>query len=141
MPISSSTPNAQIAEYTVSASTYGKTYTYTYDNNGNILSVSDGSYTTSYTYDSANQLTRENNQAAGKTWTWTYDNAGNILVKKEYAYTTGTLGTVQKTVNYAYGDSAWGDLLTIHDGKTITYDTIGNPLSERHIELHLGAWP
>jgi len=35
-------------------------------------------YTTSYVYDSANQLVRENNQEAGKTWVWTYDEAGNI---------------------------------------------------------------
>ena len=34
------------------------------------------------------------------------------------------------TVAYTYGDSDWGDLLTGYDGKTISYDTIGNPLSD-----------
>ena len=113
------------------ASGYNVTYTYTYDDNGNILSVStsDGKRTT-YTYDSANQLTRENNQAAGKTWVWTYDDAGNITSRKEYAYTTGSLGSVLSTVNYTYGDSSWGDLLTGWNGKTITSDTIGNMLSD-----------
>ena len=101
---------------------------YTYDDNGNILTISDGTYTTSYTYDTANQLTRENNQKAGKTWVWTYDNAGNILSRKEYAYTTGTLGTALDTVSYGYTDSAWGDLLTSYDGQTITSDEIGNML-------------
>ncbi len=30
---------------------------------------------------------------------------------------------------YSYADSDWGDLLTIYDGKSITYDAIGNPLT------------
>jgi len=74
-------------------------------------------------------LLRENNLAAGLTRVWTYDNAGNILSKKEYAYTTGALGAVLDTVVYSYGDSSWGDLLTAYDGKPITYDGIGNPLT------------
>ena len=123
------TTSGQIATLKSVASGYNVTYTYTYDDNGNILSVSNGATTTSYVYDSANQLTRENNQAAGKTWVWTYDDAGNILSKKEYAYTTGTLGSVQSTVNYTY-DGTWGDLLTGYNGKTITSDTIGNMLSD-----------
>lgn len=105
--------------------------TYTYDDNGNILSVGDGTNTTTYVYDSQNQLIRENNQAQGYTHTWTYDNAGNIQVRKEYAYTLqenlNTL-TPTDTVNYSYqDDEGWGDLLTAYDGKAITYDTIGNP--------------
>lgn len=54
-------------------------------------------YTTTYGYDRANQLIRENNQGEDKTWVWTYDNAGNILTKKEYAYTTGTPGSFLST--------------------------------------------
>ena len=113
------------------ASGYNVTYTYTYDDNGNILSVStsDGKSTT-YTYDSANQLVRENSQAEGKTWVWTYDDAGNITSRNEYAYTTGSLGSVLSTINYTYGDSSWGDLLTRWYGKTITSDAIGNMLSD-----------
>lgn len=103
--------------------------TYTYDGNGNILTVSDGTSTTSYAYDSQNQLIRENNAALNKTYTWTYDNAGNILSRNEYAYTTGTLGTPTDTVIYSYDCSDWGDLLTAYDGKTIDYDTVGNPVT------------
>jgi len=91
--------------------------------------VNFGGNTTKYTYDSQNQLIREDNQAGGYTYFWTYDNAGNILSRKEYAYTTGTLGTPIDTVNYTYGNANWGDLLTKYDGQTITYDTIGNPLT------------
>ena len=101
-----------------------------YDNNGNIFSISDGTNTTSYVYDSANQLIRENNQAGGFTRAWTYDNAGNIRTREEYAYTTGELGTPTDTVTYTYGDGDWGDLLTAYDGETITYDNVGNPISD-----------
>ena len=125
---SSGAPTSQVATVKITGN-YNVTYTYAYDKNGNITSVSDGTNTTTYVYDSANQLTRENNQAAGKTTVWTYDNAGNIKTRKEYAYTTGTVGTATDTVTYTYGNSNWGDLLTAYDGVTITSDAIGNPTS------------
>ena len=117
--------NGRVTELENAAGTFG----YTYDANRNILSITFGGKTTTYTYDSQNQLTRENNQAGGYTYTWEYDNAGNIVNRKEYAYTTGTLGAVVDTISYDYGNANWGDLLTSYDGQTITYDTIGNPLS------------
>ena len=122
----------QVTAFRTQVLGYDVTYSYTYDDNGNILSVHDGTYTTSYVYDSQGQLLRENNQAGGFTHTWTYDNAGNILERKEYAYTTGSLEgvTPTDTVLYGYGDAIWGDLLTSYDGSYITYDEIGNPLSD-----------
>ena len=119
---STTTTSSQVYKWTAG----GTTYTYTYDTRGNITAISDGSKTTTYVYDSLDQLTRENNQAAGKTWVYTYDNGGNILTKKEYAYTTGTLGTALDTISYGYGDSTWKDLLTSYDGQTLTTDAIGN---------------
>ena len=66
-----------------------------------------------------------------KSYTYTYDNAGNRISKGTYAFTTGTLGTVQSTMTYAYGDNNWGDKLTSYtSGNTtqnIEYDEIGNP--------------
>ena len=103
------------------------------DDNGNIISISDGTRAITYEYDSANQLIRENNPYANCTWVLTYDGAGNILSKKEYAYTlvaTNELGNAPKTYSYGYGDAEWGDLLTSYNSKTITYDEIGNPLSD-----------
>ena len=85
------------------------TCSYAYDDNGNITSISDGTNVTTYAYDTANQLVRENNQAANRTWVWTYDDAGNILSRKEYYYSTGSLGTLLDTVIYTYGDSSWGE--------------------------------
>ena len=126
------------------------TYDYSYDDNGNILTICetlttpDGAieytYNTSYVYDSANQLIRENNQQKNYTHTWTYDNAGNILNRKEYAYTTGSLEDVTLTGEgaYVYENSEWGDLLTEYNGNDIVYDLnnddednkgIGNPTS------------
>lgn len=116
------TTSSQVYKWTVG----GTTYTYTYDTRGNITAISDGSKTTTYVYDSFDQLTRENNQAAGKTWVYTYDNGGNILTKKEYTYTTGTLGAALDTISYGYGDSTWKDLLTSYDGQALTTDAIGN---------------
>ena len=127
---SSTKTSGQISQHVVDAAGYDKTYNYTYDDNGNIVSISDGSNSTTYEYDSANQLVRENNQAGGYTYTWTYNNAGNIQNRKEYAYTTETLGTATDTISYTYGVSAWGDLLTEYDGTTYSYDTIGNLTSD-----------
>ena len=119
---SSTATSAQVYKWAVG----GTTYTYTYDARGNITAISDGISTTSYVYDSHDQLTRENNQAAGKTWVYTYDNGGNIRRKSEYAYTTGTLGAALDTISYGYGDSEWHDLLTSYDGKQLSSDAIGN---------------
>ena len=69
------------------------TYTYTYDDNGNILTISDGTDTTSYVYDSQNQLLRENNQEQGRTYTWAYDSGGNIIDQKTYDYSVDDLST------------------------------------------------
>ena len=74
-----------------------------------------------------NQLTRENNADIGKTYVYTYDKSGNIQTKQVYAYTTGTLGTLQDTITYTYGNTAWKDQLTNYDGTAISYDASGNP--------------
>ena len=118
---SSTTTSAQVATYRTVGGSYDITYSYTYDKNGNIRTVSDGTNTTTYSYDSANQLIREDNQEKGKSYTWTYDNAGNILSFNTYAYTRGTTGTAQDAVAYGY-DEVWGDLLISYDGSAVTYE-------------------
>ena len=60
----------------VSTGGYSAIYNYTSDGNGNIVSETLDGKRTTYVYDSANQLIRENNQRANRTWTWTYDAAG-----------------------------------------------------------------
>ena len=62
--------------------------------------------------------------------TYEYDVGGNIVNKKEYGYYSGTAtSTPRKTTNYTYGNTNWKDQLTAYNGKGITYDEIGNPLS------------
>ena len=113
----------------------GKTanFNYTYDANGNILSVS-GDQTAVYEYDDLGQLITEtigtgDDQVIIR---YTYDNGGNILSRTEYTCSgNGTVSGGGTTTSYTYGDAEWGDLLTAYNGDEITYDGIGNPLSYR----------
>ena len=107
----------------------GSAISYIYDQNGNIESITDGTKFTKYYYNELNEVIREDNGYLNKSITYTYDAGGNILNKKEYAYTNGTLGTVLTTIGYTYGDTNWKDKLTAYNGKAISYDAIGNPLS------------
>ena len=114
----------------------GTMLTYAYDDAGNITSVNDGVKTISYAYDLLGQLIRANDPydatagSNGTTWVYAYDLGGNILSKTAYAYTTGTVGTAVKTDSYSYGDANWKDKLTAINGAAISYDAIGNPLSD-----------
>ena len=110
----------------------GEAFSYTYDDVGNISSVTRNGVTTTYVYDKLGQLIRVNDPedtADGTTWVYEYDLGGNILCKKRYAYTTGELGSVLETIAYEY-DSVWKDKLVKYDGNAITYDAIGNPLTD-----------
>ena len=99
----------------------GTTLSYGYDAEERITSVVETytvdatpvTNTTLYTYDALGQLLTEtvNGEVVN---TMKYDNYGNIVEKNGKAYT--------------YGDATWKDLLTGFDGKTIEYDTQGNPV-------------
>lgn len=115
-----STPTTSLVSQIVLSN--GLTLTYGYDEEERITSVTetrtvDGvptASTTLYTYDALGQLLTEtvNGEVVN---TMTYDNYGNILSKNGVAYT--------------YGDGDWKDLLTSHNGRSITYDKQGNPTS------------
>ena len=98
------------------------TLEYTYDELGNITSVSkNGTVVEQYSYDALSQLVSAT--YGGNTYTYSYDNGGNITeIKKN--------DSVIKS--YTYGNSEWKDLLTVYNGETITYDDIGNPLTYRN---------
>ncbi len=111
-------------------------FAYAYDSRGNITSETRNGKVITYTYDALGQLIRVNDPndptagSAGTTWVYNYDCGGNITSKSCHAYTTGTPGAAIDTITYSYTDSNWKDKLTAYDGQAITYDAIGNPLSD-----------
>ena len=87
---------------------------------------------TAYTYDSKGQLiSAENNTTK---WEYAYDTRGNLLSRKEYAVTTNSDGAksyseeTEEAASYTY-DTVWKDKLVSYQGKSISYDAIGNPTS------------
>ena len=57
-----------------------------------------------------------------------YDKGGNRVSEKIYEYTLSeALGTVIKEVKSEYNYIVWNDRLSKYDGKTVTYDAVGNP--------------
>ena len=103
----------------------GGNFTYTYDDNGNIASVVQDGVMTSYTYDVLGQLIRVVDGQEGATWEYEYDQGGNIKSKKKYVD-----GVETESMSFEYTNENWRDQLTKVNEKTITYDTIGNPLSD-----------
>jgi RHS repeat-associated protein len=107
-----------------------KERTYTYDNNGNLTSVTAPNtpwYNRAYTYDALNRL----NHAEGPYGSidYTYDNVGNRLTKvaggqtETYTYTPGTnrLQEVTGTDTILYTHDANGNITGIGD-KVLTYN-------------------
>ncbi len=128
------------------------TFHYTYDNLGNITNVTHGNGNPLgvYVYDKQNQLVFEEVYPVGEepySMVYTYDTFGNITKAEKYkevdlndpsiAYQYGTL---LSTETYGYTDSSWKDLLTSFKGTTITYDTIGNPLSYYNGQSYTFTW-
>ena len=94
--------------------------------------------TISYQYDALGHLVRENDPfdstagLQGTTWVFSYDQGGNILSKAAYPFTEEETitGIAVHTDIYTYGNANWKDQLTAYNGVPITYDAIGNPLSD-----------
>jgi len=96
-------------------------YNYSYDANGNITNVNEVLWetrNTSYTYDGLNRLTSETGN--GAVLGYNYDPAGNLTSVTKNGATLDS---------YVYGNANWTDQLTEFNGKAITYDGMGNPLS------------
>ena len=112
-------------------SNVGHNYSYTYDNLGNISTISeDGNIIAAYQYDSLSQLVREDDYLRGISTAYSYDAGGNITGKVISELENGQTGETIQTVNYAY-DGTWKDKLVSYNGEAITYDEIGNPLEYR----------
>ena len=113
---------------------------YQYDANRNITQTTDGKGKIQYTYDTRNQLIREDREADRQTITYAYDKNGNLLQKNRYEYQpeaameTLASATPSETKIYRY-EGNWKDQLTSYNGETIAYDAMGNPTVYRGMEL------
>ncbi len=123
-------------------SVVGVNYGYTYDNMGNITSITRGGNAyREYMYDSLGQLTQERNLSTNTMTSYTYNHLGNITVKN----IDDANGINEKgVVRYGYSkdsNAGWNYLLTSiittdytnnsTTTETIDYDAIGNPISYR----------
>ena len=84
---------------------------YIYDDKGRIAEIKkNGETLTKYTYDTKNQLEKEENVAEGKTTEFVYDGNGNILQTSQSTYEYDSQGR-----------------MTSYNGESCTYDELGRP--------------
>ena len=115
-----------------------ESWSYEYDNVGNITKITSGTKVITYQYDELNELIRENNGVLGTTVLYTYDAGGNMTSRKTYDYTEGTLQTIKKNETFSYRSDGWKDQLLSWNGYRYTYDAGGNPTLLRGVPLTWG---
>ncbi len=120
-----------VTEYISKVNNTETTYAYTYDTGKeNITEIRKAnSILYRYTYDALDRLIKEENYALNKQYELTYDINGNILTMTEYDLLNGVIDTSVAPIihNYEYSTGNWKDQLISYDGKTIEYDSLGNP--------------
>ena len=80
-----------------------------------------------YNYDSWNRLVREDNYVFGKSYTYKYDQGGNIIQRTGCCFCEEEPSNeVCGTDTFQYAGSGWKDQLISYNGKTCTYDELGN---------------
>ena len=135
--LSGNRTTTQVSGYTakVNGSTVDS-YTYTYDNLGNITAINRNGYAPlTYTYDAQNQLVSV--LEGDFRYDFTYDTYGNIL---SVEYVEDYTDEVMSSNTYTYGNAQWVDQLTKFNGQSITYDEIGNPLSYYNGSRYTFTW-
>ena len=141
---SGSNTSGLVETYSTKVNSYDTvSYTFTYDDNGNITKILyNNGEEINYAYDDLGQLIREDNEPLYRTYVFTYDDAGNILSTKTYYLTTSSVTPTNllSTETHGYSNSSWGDLLTSYNGTAITYDDIGNPLNYYNGVSYLFNW-
>ena len=122
---SDTTTSTQVKSIQQTAGDYSLTLSYTYDDNGNILTISDGANTLRYQYGEGNKLTREDDPVAGTSTSYLYGENGNPCGELRRPYGDGATGAQTAYVEYGW-DSDWGDMLTSYGEHSFTYDNVGN---------------
>ena len=122
--LSSNQTTSQISGYTAKINgTAIDSYTYSYDNLGNITVVNrSGNLPVYYTYDAQNQLISI--LEGDFRYDFTYDAYGNIL---SVEYVEDYTDEVMWSNTYSYTNTQWVDQLMAFNGVGFEYDQIGNP--------------
>ena len=126
--ISSTVSSITVAGATSPVST--ATYSYTYDENGNITEIRDesGEIQYRYEYDEKGQLIREDNRPTNRTHTRYYDSFGNVISRSSYHFTLENQPDREDIIltrDYSY-NSANGRMIR-HKSQKVYYDGAGNP--------------
>ncbi len=112
---------------------YGSTSeSYSYDDNGNVKTVTTAGGTITYTYDGLNRLTQEINNVTKKKYNYTYDAGGNILTKK---ITNLTTGYTDQQIYYTYDNANKDRLVRVGYDNISGYDSQGRPTNYRGWKL------
>jgi len=129
------TTSNQICTSDIKGTNFGELKSdYTYDKNGNILTVTqNGVMQYSYVYNALNELTRYNDIQNQKSYFYSYNNQGTAMAVTTFSGCTfdgkGTL--LSYTGNPSSASSSintnWPDeVVAVSNGVPITYDTAGN---------------
>ena len=110
------------------------TNTYSYDANGNRISMSDATGTSTYSYDPFDELT-SNQNGAGKTVSYTYNDDGRPT-GITYPLGAGATWATSDTVTYGYDNADELNSITDFNNNTIT---IGNTADGLPNSLALGS--
>jgi RHS repeat-associated protein len=118
---------------TATPSTVIQNYTYVFDVNANVTSITDnltGTLTAAYTYDSLNEVASM--VSNGATSTYGYDTIGNLISKEGLAQTYGGAGrgphAVATAASLSYAYDANGNLSSRTDGLAIVWDATNMPV-------------
>ncbi len=114
----------EISEYCIHYGNQTKDYTYTYDSNGNILTISlNGTLQQKYTYNESNELIRVDDAVLDMTTKYVYDFKGNITHVRTYDFSTstGSLGPPNYASGYGYNSQ--------NQRSGLSYDSNGNVTS------------
>ncbi len=122
---------------TTTANGQSTTESYTYDTNGNILTISkNNTLAQKYSYDSLDRLSQTYDYETGKSDLYSYDPGGNFSSIIHFDLAADGTQTYTGSTSPQYADSTdWPDRMTGYGGDTITYDNAGNPTSYRGATL------